>query len=74
MTVADAPARLLLAGELPGRGPFALETLIGREQGDTVVRLVNSGFLDGAEWDDEYEGVRSGWVNALAVLALLDAR
>jgi uncharacterized protein YndB with AHSA1/START domain len=66
--VADPPARLVLAGEIPGRGPFALEVLIRQTEGTTVVRLVNSGFLDGAEWDEEYEGVRSGWFGSLALL------
>jgi uncharacterized protein YndB with AHSA1/START domain len=66
--VADPPARLLLGGNIPGRGPFALEILIRQSAGTTVVRLVNSGFLDGAEWDEEYEGVRSGWAGSLALL------
>jgi hypothetical protein len=29
---------------------------------------VNSGFLDGSEWDQEFEGIVSGWTNALATL------
>jgi uncharacterized protein YndB with AHSA1/START domain len=66
--VADPPGRLVLAGEIPGRGPFALEILIRQSAGVTVVRLVNSGFLDGAEWDEEYEGVRSGWSGSLALM------
>jgi hypothetical protein len=32
------------------------------------VRLVNSGFRDGADFAEEYEGVRSGWEAALALL------
>jgi hypothetical protein len=32
------------------------------------VELVNSGFLEGAEWDDEFQGVDSGWKGALAIL------
>jgi len=68
VAVADAPHHLVLAGEIPGRGPFALEILIRRSGGETVVRLVNSGFLEGAEWDDEYEGVQSGWEGSLALL------
>lgn len=47
-----------------------LEITLRQEGGETVVRLVNSGFRDGAAWDEEYEGVRSGWVCALAVLKL----
>jgi hypothetical protein len=68
VTVADPPGRLVLAGEIPGRGPFALEILIRQSAGTTVVRLVNSGFLDGADWDEEYQGVRSGWASSLALL------
>jgi uncharacterized protein YndB with AHSA1/START domain len=66
--VADPPARLVLAGDVPGRGPFALEILIHQSAGTTIVRLVNSGFLDGADWDEEYEGVRSGWAGSMALL------
>jgi uncharacterized protein YndB with AHSA1/START domain len=68
VAVAEPPGRLVLAGEMPGRGPFALEILIRRTGGTTTVRLVNSGFLDGADFDEEYEGVRSGWDASLALL------
>jgi uncharacterized protein YndB with AHSA1/START domain len=68
VAVADPPRRLVLAGEIPGRGPFALEILIEQSGGTTTVRLVNSGFLDGAEFEEEYEGVRSGWVASMALL------
>jgi uncharacterized protein YndB with AHSA1/START domain len=68
VAVADPPARLVLAGDISGRGPFALEILIRQSAGTTVVRLINSGFLDGIEWNEEYEGVRSGWAGSLALL------
>jgi uncharacterized protein YndB with AHSA1/START domain len=68
VAVAEPPGRLVLAGQIPGRGPFALEVRIRREAGTTIVRLVNSGFRDGADFDEEYEGVRSGWVASLALL------
>lgn len=32
------------------------------------MKLVQSGFGEGAEWDDEYQGVNSGWEMVLAVL------
>src|SRR5262249_18920512 len=32
------------------------------------VRLVNSGFLEGAEWQNEFDGIDSGWQMALATL------
>jgi uncharacterized protein YndB with AHSA1/START domain len=68
--VVDAvPGKLLaLGGELPGRPPFLLEVVIERWGGETVLRLVNSGFLDGGQWDEEYEGVASGWEMSLALL------
>jgi uncharacterized protein YndB with AHSA1/START domain len=69
--VVDAiPGKLLaLGGQLPGRPPFLLEVSIEREGGETVLRLVNSGFLDGAaKWDEEYDGVASGWEMSLGLL------
>ncbi len=67
--VASEPGkRFALGGEAPKSGPFLLEVTIAREGGETVVTLVNSGFLDGAEWDEEFEGIVSGWTSALAIL------
>jgi len=66
--VADPPGHLILTGEVPGRGPFALEIVVRRSGALTILRLVNSGFLDGAGWDEEYEGVVSGWAASLALL------
>lgn len=65
---ATAPERLVFGGEIPGYPPFRLEITIRSEGGETVVRLFNSGFRDGAQWDDEYQGVSSGWRLALALL------
>lgn len=59
---------LAFGGEVPGRPPALQEVLIRREGGTTVLRLVNSGFLEGPEWDEELEGVDSGWEHALATL------
>jgi uncharacterized protein YndB with AHSA1/START domain len=68
--VVDAePERRLVLRAPPGVAPPGLiELTIQREGGETVLTIVNSGFLDGAEWDDMYEGVRSGWTMALALL------
>lgn len=67
--------RIVFGGELPGRPPFRLEISVRREQGETVVHLVNSGFLSGEErWDREYEGVDSGWRMALALLGVYAER
>ena len=67
--VKSVPAEcVVFGGQIPGRIPFLLEVTIRREQGETVVRLVNSGFLEGGSFDEEYEGVASGWQMALAML------
>lgn len=58
----------VLKWEPPG-GPSGIhEVRIEREGGETVMRMIESGFKEGAEWDEEYEGVKSGWQNALAIL------
>lgn len=61
---------LVIGGELPGRPPFLQEVRLRTddETGETILWLANSGFGDGAEWDDEYDGVDSGWELALATL------
>lgn len=58
------------SGDAPGpQGhPYLMEITITRDGGDTVVRLVNSGFSEDATFDDEYEGVISGWKMALATM------
>ncbi len=60
--------RLALLGSAPGREPSIIEVRIERAGGQTVVRLVHSGFREGAEWEDEYAGVVSGWQMAPSVL------
>ncbi|MBL8769729.1 MAG: SRPBCC domain-containing protein [Planctomycetes bacterium] len=64
-------SEFVTGGEIPGRLPALMEVLIrphGADAGSTTVRLVNSGFADGAPWDEEYQGVDSGWTMALATL------
>jgi uncharacterized protein YndB with AHSA1/START domain len=51
-----------------GMNPGIVEVTIAKEGGVTVVRLVNSGFQEGVEWNDQYEGVDSGWRMALGLL------
>ncbi len=68
VVVAEPGRRFALGGEAPKSGPFLLEVTIAREGGETVVTLVNSGFLDGSQWDEEYQGIVSGWTQALAIL------
>jgi uncharacterized protein YndB with AHSA1/START domain len=46
-------------GEQPN---YAYEFLVeGREGGGTVLRFVHSGFLDGTDWDGEYDSFDAGW-------------
>ena len=52
----------------PGRSAGLHEVTITKEGGLTVMRMIESGFREGAEWDEEYEGTASGWHMALAVL------
>ncbi len=70
VVAAEPGKRFALGGEAPGSGPFLLEVRIERDGGETLVTLVNSGFLDGSQWDDEIEGIASGWTSALAALKL----
>jgi uncharacterized protein YndB with AHSA1/START domain len=51
----------------PGMNPGILEVTISKEGGETVIRLVNSGFREGAEWNDEFEGIDSGWRVSMAL-------
>lgn len=52
----------------PGGRPFRQEIHIHKRGGRTVLELVHSGFDAEASWDDEFEGIDSGWQLALAVL------
>lgn len=58
----------LVLGPAPGAPPFVLEITIEHRGGETVLRLVNSGFDAGADFDEEYDGIVSGWRMALGVL------
>lgn len=66
---AEPPERLALYGEYGDRSGI-LDIVIEKQGGETVLRLINSGFREGAEWEDEYEGVASGWEMLLATLKL----
>ena len=69
--VAAAPGeRFALGYEGPDGRVGLLEITLKQEGGETVVRLVNSGFREGPGWDEEFEGTASGWETALAVLKL----
>jgi len=55
------PHRIVFDGG-EGVGGLAFEWLVeARDGGTCVVRLVNSGFGDGDEWDDQYDAMTEGW-------------
>jgi uncharacterized protein YndB with AHSA1/START domain len=63
--------RWVLEGSGPSRENDVLEIAVAPDgAGGTVVTLVNSGFLEDAAWDEEFEGVVSGWHGVLAMLKL----
>jgi uncharacterized protein YndB with AHSA1/START domain len=56
----DPPHRLLLQGK--GERALAYEWLVeARAGGSCVVRLVNTGFGPGEDWDADYHGMSEGW-------------
>lgn len=60
VTAWEPPRRIAFGKE--GGGGLAFEWLIEARQGGTcIVRLVNSGFGTGEEWDDHYDGMAEGW-------------
>lgn len=41
--------------------PLTLDYYLETEGGETVLRLVHSGFGEGAGWDDEFDSIDTGW-------------
>jgi len=56
----DAEGHLLQDAE-PGAAALAIELTLESKGGTTSLRLVHSGFERGAGWDDEFEGISTGW-------------
>lgn len=57
----DPPRRIVFDGG-EGVGGLAFEWLVEAMDSDTcTVRLINSGFGDGGEWDDQYDAMTEGW-------------
>ena len=57
----DPPRRVVFDGGDAGAG-MAFEWLVeARDGGTCIVRLVNSGFGSGEEWDDQFDGMEAGW-------------
>jgi uncharacterized protein YndB with AHSA1/START domain len=50
------------------KAPMAVDIYLEGSAGGTTLRLVNSGFLDNADWDDEYNGTKTGWPIMLRIL------
>ncbi|NND02034.1 MAG: SRPBCC domain-containing protein [Acidimicrobiia bacterium] len=70
VAVWDPPRRVVFDGGDADEG-LAFEWLIESKSGGTcIVRLVNSGFIAGDEWDDYYEGMTEGWKIFLTNLEL----
>lgn len=56
----DPPRRAVFDGD--ASAGLAFEWLVeARDGGTCVVRLVNSGFGSGEEWDDQFDGMDAGW-------------
>ena len=65
----EAPHRVVFRGR--DEQSLAFEWLVeARGGGSCVVRLVNSGFGEGEEWDGQYHGMSQGWKIFLANLRL----
>jgi len=63
------PGSLFVLGwDPPQDRPGIFEVRIERRGGSTVVRLIQSGFREDAQWNEEYEGTASGWLMSLAIL------
>ncbi len=60
--------RHLVLGPAAADSPFLLEVTLTPKKGATSVRLVNSGFSESSDFDDELRSVESGWLMALGIL------
>jgi uncharacterized protein YndB with AHSA1/START domain len=57
----EPPHRVVFDGG-EGAGGLAFEWLVeARDGGTCIVRLVNSGFGSGEDWDAQYDGMSEGW-------------
>ncbi|NNF54543.1 MAG: SRPBCC domain-containing protein [Acidimicrobiales bacterium] len=61
VAVWDPPHRIVFDGGKADEG-LAFEWLVeSRDGGTCIVRLVNTGFGSGDEWDAQYDGMAEGW-------------
>ena len=71
VTAWEPPHRFAYVAPTEGERRLAYEWLVEARAGGTcVVRLVNSGFGPGADWDAEYDGMTRGWTMFLQMLRL----
>lgn len=69
VTAWESPRRVVFQGG--GDRPLAYEWLVEARDGHTcVVRLVNTGFGSGEDWDADYDGMTGGWTVFLQHLRL----
>ncbi len=69
VTAWEPPKRFAVRGEGPDGSFMAFEWIVeGRDQGGTVLRLVQSGVL-GDDWEAEYDALSRGWDMYLHTLA-----
>lgn len=66
--VAEPGRRLALLASTPEHREQIVEIVVEPDAGGSALTLTNSGFRYGAEWDEEYESVYSGWTMALGVM------
>lgn len=59
--------RLVLEWPMPEGGALLWEIDVRREGGKTTVKIVSSGFGEGAAWDEQYEGQKHGWPICVAI-------
>ena len=58
----DPPRRVVFEGGAAMGRPLAFEWLVEAASGDTcIVRLVNTGFGAGDDWDADYDAMAMGW-------------
>lgn len=69
VTAWEPPRRIVI--ESGGDRPLAYEWLVeARDGGTCIVRLVNSGFGAGEDWDGDFDGMTDGWTIFLESLRL----
>lgn len=66
----DPPNRFVMDGGDPSEGLVFEWFVEARDGGSCVVRLINSGFGQGGEWDDQYDAMHEGWLIFLSNLRL----